>query len=467
MLLRRRLLLLFVAIVAVVVVLGAFTAVAIRDRDRAQQREREMSVALERVARLGTAYTDQETGERGYALTGEQTFLEPYTNGRARAAGLAAQLRGDLDPDLRGHLRAVVAAGAAWRRQAAEVEIALRDTPGGEVAAATAIASGAGRALFDRVRDRLGTLDAALQRAERTAASNLDDTRGRLTDLLVVVLLASVIGAIAAAFLIRRWVTRPIDALADEVRRVRAGALDSPIRITGPPELSSLALDVDAMRGRIREQLMDSERSREAVEQSAAVVLTLRSELEPEVGPIPDGWTVAATLRAAEGVVAGDCYDLFVTKEGDIVLIVVDIAGHGATEGILALRCKEVLRAALTTGAAPGDALSTMAEQLGDMGDEVFLTAFVAVIDTGDGRVRYANAGHPPAYIVREGGADELDPTGPLVGLLVPGWSTAEAIIGRSENLCVYTDGLTETRNASNEILRARTPRRAAPGDPL
>ena len=131
----------------------------------------------------------------------------------------------------------------------------------------------------------------------------------------------------------------------------------------------------------------------------------------------------------------------------------VDIAGHGATEGILALRCKEVLRAALTTGAAPGDALSTMAEQLGDLGDEVFLTAFVAVIDTGDGQVRYANAGHPPAYIVREGTTDELDPTGPLVGLLEPGWSTAEATIGRGENLCVYTDGLTETRNASNEFF--------------
>ena len=160
------------------------------------------------------------------------------------------------------------------------------------------------------------------------------------------------------------------------------GALDSPIRITGPPELASLALDVDAMRGRIREQLVESERSRQAVEQSAAVVLTLRSELEPTVGDLPDGWTVAGRLRAAEGVVAGDCYDLFTTRDGQIALVVVDIAGHGATEGILALRCKEMLRTALTSGAAPGDALDTTAEILGDMGEEVFLTAFVAVIDT-------------------------------------------------------------------------------------
>ena len=108
-------------------------------------------------------------------------------------------------------------------------------------------------------------------------------------------------------------------------------------------------------------------------------------------------------------------------------MVVVDIAGHGATEGILALRCKEMLRMALTSGATPGEAIETTAEILGDMGEEVFLTAFVAAIDTSDGTVRYANAGHPPAYIVGDDSAVPLEPTGPLVGLLVPGWKTAEA----------------------------------------
>jgi sigma-B regulation protein RsbU (phosphoserine phosphatase) len=248
-------------------------------------------------------------------------------------------------------------------------------------------------------------------------------------------------------------VTRPIDALGEEVRRVRAGALDSTIKVEDPPELAALARDVDAMRARIREQLVESERSRQAVEQSAAVVLTLRSELEPVVGEIPDGWTVAGRLRAAEGVVAGDCYDLFSTRDGHIGLIVVDIAGHGATEGILALRCKEMLRTSLTSGEAPGDALATTAEILGHMGDEVFLTAFVAVIDTDEGRIRYANAGHPPAFVLGDGGVTELEPTGPLVGLLSPGWGTADAVVGPGENLCAYTDGLIETRNHEQEFF--------------
>ena len=55
--------------------------------------------------------------------------------------------------------------------------------------------------------------------------------------------------------------------------------------------------------------------------------------------------------------------------------------------------------------------------------------------------------------MVSADGTTELGPTGPLVGLLAPGWSTAEAFISPGDNLCAYTDGLTETRNGDNEFF--------------
>jgi serine phosphatase RsbU (regulator of sigma subunit)/CHASE3 domain sensor protein len=453
MLLRRRLLLLFVGVLAAVLALGALTVVTIRERDEAQQDERRLSVAVERIAQLGTAYADQETGERGYVITGAASFLEPYEAGRATAAALVGRLRSGLtDPETMQELRTVTSAVARWRRLAAEPEIALTRS-GGPTAAAELVTAGKGKALFDQVRSRLASFGRTVQAAEADAEQHLDDVRSDLSALYIAIAALAAIGAVVAGWLIRRWVTRPIDRLVDDVRRVREGALDAPIASDGPPELAELARDVDAMRSAIRQQLVEAERSREAVEQSAAVVLTLRSQLEPEVGDVPAGWTVSGALRAAEGVVAGDCYDLFVVRETSIALVVVDIAGHGATEGILALRCKEMLRTALTSGAAPGDALATTAEILGHMGEEVFLTAFVAVIDTRDGRVRYANAGHPPAYVLGEDGAVPLGPTGPLVGLLAPGWTTAEAVMAPGDNLCAYTDGVVETRNDEAELF--------------
>ncbi len=452
MLLRRRLLLLFVSILVGVVLLGGAAVAVIHDRDAAQARERRLSVALERVAQLAVAYSDQETGERGFALTGEPSFLEPYTAGHRSAETVSRGLRDVVGTSqLRALVTSTVAAGNHWRTLA-EGEIALRRTSGAEAAAAS-VATGAGKARFDQVRRHLARLSAGVQRAESTAARHLDAARGRLTALIVAMGVAAVVGTVIAAVCIRRWVTRPIDALAAEVRRVRAGALDSPIVSAGPPELATLALDVDAMRGRIKQQLVESERSRQAVEQSAAVVLTLRSTLEPDVGELPGGWTVAGTIRAAEGVIAGDCYDLFSVPGGALALVVVDIAGHGATEGILALRCKEILRASLSAGQEPGAAVATVADQLDDMGPEVFLTAFVAVISTHDGRLAYANAGHPPALIITADGHQELERTGPLVGLLAPGWTTAEAWLPPGANLCAYTDGVIESRNDVREFF--------------
>ena len=192
----------------------------------------------------------------------------------------------------------------------------------------------------------------------------------------------------------------------------------------------------------------DAVRARETIEQSASVVLQLRSELATRVEELPEGWTVAAQLQPAEGAVAGDCYDVINLSSG-LGLVVVDISGHGAVSGILALRCKELLRAGLRDGFEPDEAVLWAAEQLDDLGEETFLTAFVAVIDLETGDVTYANAGHPPALLCSPSHATELEPTGPIVGPFLGPWQNASAGLDPGDTLAVYTDGLIEVRNAA------------------
>ena len=59
----------------------------------------------------------------------------------------------------------------------------------------------------------------------------------------------------------------------------------------------------------------------------------------------------------------------------------------------------------------------------------------------------------PPAFVVGSETVVALEPSGPLVGLLTPGWDTAEAVVGPGDNLCAYTDGLIETRNPDHEFF--------------
>jgi serine phosphatase RsbU (regulator of sigma subunit) len=289
-------------------------------------------------------------------------------------------------------------------------------------------------------------LDNAQQAELASIQSRLEDLRIQLNTTIGIVLGLALATTLAGAFLVRRWVTRPVERLARAVRNARAGKVGV-IAPQGPPEIADLARDVDAMRLQMNRALFDAVRARETIEQSASVVLQLRSELATGIDELPDGWTVATQLHAAEGLVAGDCCDVIDLGPSALGLVVVDISGHGAVSGILALRCKELLRAGIREGLPPNEALLWAAEQLDDLADETFLTAFVAVVDLQTGAVTYASAGHPPALLCSASEAVELDPTGPIVGPFVGPWERASAQMEPGDRLAVYTDGLIEVRD--------------------
>lgn len=279
----------------------------------------------------------------------------------------------------------------------------------------------------------------------------LHELRNQLDAIVAGTLAAALLTTVWAAFGLRRWVTHPLDRIADAVRTVRGGARHTTIPTTGPPEIARLAGDVENLRRRLNREILEAVRAREAVEQSANVLLSLQSQLEPEVEQLPEEWTVAGQVEPAEGVVAGDCYDVVRVSASQLALVVVDISGHGAVPGILALRCRELLRAALRNGFDPGASVQWAREQLDDLGDETFLSAFVAVADLATGGLRYANAGHPPALLCLTDEAVELTPTGPIVGPVDGSWQTAHTQLRVGDTLAIYTDGLIEVRNDRRE----------------
>jgi serine phosphatase RsbU (regulator of sigma subunit) len=142
-----------------------------------------------------------------------------------------------------------------------------------------------------------------------------------------------------------------------------------------------------------------------------------------QLGDFPAGWSMAAQLRRAEGLAAGDCYDVSLLGPDVIALVVLDIAGHGARPAVTALRCKELLKAALRSGMQPGQALDWMYAQEPSFEPGEFLTAAVVLIDARTGACQYANAGHPAPVAV---GARRRIwwRTGPLFGPVPGSWET-------------------------------------------
>ena len=441
---RRRLGGIAIAYLAVTLIGALVCTYAIVSWTQSLDDRRSALVAQTELEALRAGYSDQETGLRGFLISGTEDFLTPYRNGLSSVKLRSSAIRRLIDSRaVHARVRAVTEAGDLWRRVIAEPNIELRRA--GPVPPESLRT---GKPQFDTVRSRLASLGSEISRrvSSTTAASN------RARSAAIAALVVSLVGAIAvtlvASTLIRRWLIWPLDHLT----RAASGAASvgplAEVPREGPEELQQVGDAIDAMQRQLSSQRDDAIRARESLEQSAAVAIRLREELAHELGDFPAGWTVAADLLPAEGVVAGDSYDVSLIGPRLIGVILIDIAGHGAGPGIMALRCKELLKAAVRSGLEPGAALEWLFGQDHGLVDGNFFTAFVAVIDTDSGDCRYANAGHPPPVLTGPQ-RYELNPTGPLFGPL-PGsqWATRAILIGSGQQLIAYTDGLTEARDA-------------------
>ncbi len=226
------------------------------------------------------ATVDQESGVRGFVLSEDQSFLEPYLVGTTRADAAERAIRNELrdEPDLLGLVGEFDAATDAWRRDNAEPLIAsARDEGPGSVTEADLSRS---KRSFDELRRAFGRMDDAITEAREDARGDLD----RLTEILVLAIVVA--GALAAAgtgatwAALNRWVLEPVATLGEDARRVAGGDLDHEVAATGPPDLADLAGDVEAMRQRIVEELALVETARAQLEEQAADLARSNQELE-------------------------------------------------------------------------------------------------------------------------------------------------------------------------------------------
>ena len=260
---------------------GAFALASLQDaRGRVVDK---IDPAYRQAERLQVALVDQETGIRGYALAGQEVFLEPWNAGRAAEATATAALSAVADdPDLRirADLDQVETRATAWRTRYAEPILAQVRS-----GAAVTVDPALGKQLFDQLRVSFGALQRTLDRAAGEARSDLDNAAARLRTVALLIGVGLVALLFVLAFGLRRVVERPLSRLAGEVRQVADGDFEARVHGTGPREVVGLGTDVEAMRrqivtefhalreatDRLNRQTQELERSNTELEQFAYV----------------------------------------------------------------------------------------------------------------------------------------------------------------------------------------------------
>ena len=230
-------------------------------------------------SQLYAAMLNQETGVRGYLLSGQRQFLAPYTAGLADQARQVAALR----PLLAGmagaqrDLSTALSRIAAWRTSYAEPAIRKvaatgKPLPGANVAI--------GKAYFDSALAPLDAFQRSLAGERTVAAARLNASASALDAIGIASAAALVLVIAALGIGLRAAAITPLTRLAGNARRVAGGNFDHEVDPSGPREVHTLAVDVDRMRQRILQELSAVRSAKEALEAHAEDLERSNAELE-------------------------------------------------------------------------------------------------------------------------------------------------------------------------------------------
>lgn len=155
--------------------------------------------------------------------------------------------------------------------------------------------------------------------------------------------------------------------------------------------------------------------------------------------------------------VGGDFYDFFWIDDHRLGFVIGDVAGKGVPAAILMAVTRTLLKATGTRGYAPEECMGHVNRILAaDNTPGMFVTGIYGVLDTRDGSVTLANAGHNlPFRVLPGGGVRMLEGRGGLVlGIVADTVYTAETfILEPGETLFLYTDGVSEAMDEQRALL--------------
>ena len=254
---------------AIVLVLGVFVALGFRDVRRHRQDVARTQAVLENAAFLLQRLTDAETGQRGYVITADSSYLNAYIHARRDVKRAEHTLRGLVHGDAVQLARVDTLGAVADRRlEILTRRVEIRNQFGFDSARA-AIAGGGGKFFMDKARQMSRELRNAEE--QRLAAQSDEEARGVL--LLVAVILVGTLVAAWAAWVLNRALLRYAAVEAEH------------------------ATELARQNAQLEEQAVELELQKQQLEDQAVELEAANEELQVTTEELAERTAVAEELR--------------------------------------------------------------------------------------------------------------------------------------------------------------------------
>ena len=227
--------------------------------------------------------------------------------------------------------------------------------------------------------------------------------------------------------------------------------------VTKPIDFNDLRITIEKPLKHIEatQQALVSHDRLVSLQQELAVAKNVQQSILPSVSPPNPYYDLYAQVTPAREV-GGDFYDYFALDENRLGLVVADVSGKGVPAALFTMVTWALLKSAARNHESPARSLSEVNELVSRENDAcMFVTLYYGALDLRSGRLRYSNGGHSPPRIMRsaDGAVEAVPSTGNLPLGIVSGhhFNEREIQLEPGDALFLYTDGITEAHNASDD----------------
>ena len=271
--------------------------------------------------------------------------------------------------------------------------------------------------------------------------------------MLLLIALALLVTRIAGRLIIKRAV-KPLTALVASTGEVAKGNFAAPLPVIKyNDEILQLRDSFESMQHSLThyvDELKSTTASKAAIENELKVAHDIQMSMLPKTfPPYPerDDIDIYGFLQPAKDV-GGDLFDFYIHDE-KLFFCIGDVSGKGIPASLVMAVTRSLFRNISAHTTEPHRIAEMLNQALADGNEtEMFVTAFIGVLDLGTGCLRYCNAGHNPPLIL---GRDiSLLPCEPniVLGLLedIP-FKPQEIQFEPQTTIFLFTDGLNEAED--------------------
>ena len=243
-----------------------------------------------------------------------------------------------------------------------------------------------------------------------------------------------------------------VNRLSRATSRVQAGDFSVRIPVRRKDQIGELQTSFNSMAEGLESSVVSLAEA-ELIEKELSVARDLQKSLIPS-GVVQGAGVEFATFFEPSAAIGGDYFDILHLDSRRLAVVIADVSGHGLSAGLR----MAMLKASLLILVEEHDDPRVILQQLDRAvrsGQEgyFFVTATLALLDLTTGRLELTNAGHPPTYIVRDYGVEEILLPGAPLGAFGHSYGTKTIQLQPGETAVWLSDGFVEATNEAGELF--------------